>query len=219
MRSSHRVSLAALVVTAASAFAVAGVVAQPAPPPPNPAQVHEHMQRWLEDRAVRLDSRLAGLKAALKLTPDQEKLWTPFEQAVRDLAALGKAHLEAMMARVEKAASESGGPNAAPPPPPPPMERLDAMATRLTEAGAALKKVADAGKPLVAALSDQQRRAFDLLSRELVMMGHGPRGMGPMMGGARGGPGPMMGPGPHGPRPGMGPPPPPDADDDDDNVE
>ena len=33
-----------------------------------------------------LDARLAGLKAGLRLTPDQEKLWGPFEAAVRDFA-------------------------------------------------------------------------------------------------------------------------------------
>ena len=45
-----------------------------------------------------LDAHLAGMKAALKLTPDQEKNWAPFEAAVRDAA---KARVDAMHAMRE----------------------------------------------------------------------------------------------------------------------
>jgi hypothetical protein len=41
-----------------------------------------------------------------------------------------------------------------------PLDRLDAVANGLSEVGAALKKVADAGKPLYASLDDQQKRVF-----------------------------------------------------------
>ena len=44
-----------------------------------------------------------------------------------------------------------------------PLDRLDAVANRLTEVGAALKKVADSGKPLYASLDDQQKRIFGFL--------------------------------------------------------
>jgi hypothetical protein len=59
-----------------------------------------------------------------------------------------------------------------------PLDRLDAVANRLTEVGDVLKKVADAGKPLYASLDDQQKRVFGFLAREMIRMDH-PGGMGP----------------------------------------
>src|SRR5437868_14998613 len=49
---------------------------------------HEHMRMSPEDRAAFADARIAAVKAGLKLTPDQEKLWPPVEAAVRDFAKL-----------------------------------------------------------------------------------------------------------------------------------
>src|SRR5258706_7306532 len=49
---------------------------------------HEHTRMSPEDRAAFTDARIAAVKAGLKLTPDQEKLWPPVEAAVRDLAKL-----------------------------------------------------------------------------------------------------------------------------------
>jgi hypothetical protein len=54
------------------------------------------------------------------------------------------------------------------------------MATRLSDVGAALKKVADSAKPLYAGLDDQQKRMFGFLSREMMMMGRGQHGLAPM---------------------------------------
>src|SRR5271156_5432069 len=55
------------------------------------AQHHEwfhHARMSPEDRAAFADARIAAVKAGLKLTPDQEKLWPPVEAAVRDFAKL-----------------------------------------------------------------------------------------------------------------------------------
>ena len=41
-----------------------------------------------EDRAAFLDARLAALHAGLELTADQDKLWPPVEQALRDFSKL-----------------------------------------------------------------------------------------------------------------------------------
>src|SRR5271169_1405580 len=53
----------------------------------------------MDDRGFMLDAKLAGMKAALQLTPDQEKLWAPFELAVRDAA---KARRDAMREKRER---------------------------------------------------------------------------------------------------------------------
>jgi hypothetical protein len=63
-----------------------------------------------------------------------------------------------------------------------PVERLDRLANRLSEAGAALKKVADAAKPLYDSLDEEQKRIFGFLSREMMRMRHHGMGMGIGMG-------------------------------------
>jgi hypothetical protein len=92
-------------------------------------------------------------------------------------------HMEEMMARMhdmragddmEKEGGEFGEGMS-------PIGRLDRLASRLSEAGAALKKVADAAKPLYDSLDEQQKRVFGMLSREMMHMGHHgmEMGMGP----------------------------------------
>src|ERR1700677_503611 len=51
---------------------------------------HEHMRMHVspEDRAAFADARIAAVHAGLKLTADQEKLWTAVETAARDFAKL-----------------------------------------------------------------------------------------------------------------------------------
>src|SRR5665213_1531398 len=49
---------------------------------------HDHVRMSPEDRAAFTDARIAAVKAGLKLTPDQDKLWPPVETAVRDFAKL-----------------------------------------------------------------------------------------------------------------------------------
>src|SRR6202166_5466247 len=49
---------------------------------------NDHVRMNPEDRAAFADARIAAVKAGLKLTPDQDKLWPPVEAAVRDFAQL-----------------------------------------------------------------------------------------------------------------------------------
>src|SRR5260370_360950 len=72
--------------------------------------------RWrpnAEDAAAFTDARIAGLKAGLKLTPDQEKNWPAVEAAIRDLA---KDRADRTKARMERMAAlreaRRGGDNA-----------------------------------------------------------------------------------------------------------
>jgi LTXXQ motif family protein len=183
MKSYFLGSLATLFL--ASALAVgsgAAAIAQDNAAPPS----MRWMERWAADHEALLDAKLAGLNAGLKLTPDQEKLWAPFEAAVREAAKMRMEHLQGMMERMDKMRSmDMGGDmNMEEGQPMSPIDRLDIMASRLTQAGDALKKVADAGKPLYASLDDSQKRIFGFLARELMMMGHGPGMMahGGMMG-------------------------------------
>ena len=55
-----------------------------------------------DDLKAFTDARIAALKAGLQLTPDQEKNWAPFEQALRDLANVHLQHVEAREAGGEQ---------------------------------------------------------------------------------------------------------------------
>jgi zinc resistance-associated protein len=95
----------------------------------------------LEDRAAVVDARIAEHKAALKLTPDQEKNWPAYEAALRKLARL----------RVERYQEQK---------PANPVELLRQRAEDLSSASAALKQLADAEEPLLNSLDDTQKRLF-----------------------------------------------------------
>jgi hypothetical protein len=133
----------------------------------------ERMQHWAADHQALLDAKLAGLKAGLKLTPDQEKLWEPFEAAVRDAAKMRMEHTRAMMEGMRGMMGEDAERRS-------PVDRIEMMAAHMSEAAAALTKIADAAKPFYASLDDSQKRIFGWLGRELLMMGHGHPGMGMM---------------------------------------
>ena len=107
----------------------------------------ERMQQWAADHAAMMDARLGGMKAALKLTPDQNPLWEAFENAVRGRV---KAHMDDMRQMMESGERMS------------PVERMDAMAGIMARRADALKMIAQAAKPLYGNLDDTQKRKFGL---------------------------------------------------------
>jgi hypothetical protein len=133
----------------------------------------ERMQHWAADHQALLDAKLAGLKAGLKLTPDQEQLWGPFEAAVRDAAKMRMEHMRAMMDRMRGMMGEDAERRS-------PVDHIEMMASHMSEAASALTKIADAAKPFYASLDGSQKRIFGWLGRELLMMGQGHPGMGMM---------------------------------------
>ena len=109
------------------------------------------------------EARLAGLKAGLMLTPEQEKNWPAFEQAARDF---GKLRLDRVSAMRNATPTDD------------PAARLNQRATAMMETGVAMKKLAEATDPLYKSLDDSQKRRFAMLSRlggPRGMDGHGPR--------------------------------------------
>jgi hypothetical protein len=95
------------------------------------------------DAAAVLNARLIALKTVLELTPEQEKLWTPFEASIRATEAAAAARSKLRQQGV------------------PPSDFLDVLeriadseATRAAE----LKSLVSTGRPLVASLSDVQKR-------------------------------------------------------------
>ena len=100
------------------------------------------------------DARIAALKAGLQLTPDQEKNWPPFEQALRDMVQL---RIQRMQARQAAGDQQQGTP----------FDRLSQSADNMAKASAALKKIADTGAPLYQSLNDDQKNRFVMLAHVL----------------------------------------------------
>jgi zinc resistance-associated protein len=148
-------SLAAL-VSAGATYAIAQN--QPAPSSNGwRAERMERMERFArEDMPALTDARIAGIKAGLKLTPDQEKLWPPVEQSMRDMAG---QRAEGMKRWREARATRVQGTT------PDLMEGLDRMVDGLKRRTDNLSKLRDAAKPLYATLDERQKRILPSLIR------------------------------------------------------
>ena len=171
MKRTLLVALAAFTISA-SAFSLTVAAAESDQQPSRAERMHQ----MAEDRQAMLDAKLAGMKAGLQLTADQEKLWAPFELAVKDAA---KARMDAMRQMMQ--AHEQGERMS-------PVDHLQAMADHLSRAAEDVKKIADAAKPLYGSLDDSQKHKFGMLGRMLMpehaeMMHH----MDGHMGGGEGG--------------------------------
>lgn len=102
-----------------------------------------------EDDLAYLEARIAALHAGLRLAPEQERIWPPFEQAYRDMANLGS----------ERVASPDG------PGGQDPASRLQGRADALIKRGTVLKRLAEATAPLWRSFDEAQRRRFMVLAR------------------------------------------------------
>ncbi|NIX78264.1 Spy/CpxP family protein refolding chaperone [Microvirga terricola] len=108
-----------------------------------------------EDMDAFRDARIAALHAGLKLTPDQEKLWPPVEDAIRNLAKVHREHMKLMM---EGGIADEDAPR-----------RIKALADRLSQSADALRKLADAATPLYATFDDAQKRRLRVLVHGMGM--------------------------------------------------
>jgi hypothetical protein len=113
------------------------------------------------DRNTLTDMRVDLVKAALQLTPDQEKLWPPVESAIRARAEDRKARVAKIQETVGRRADES---------------RADVMRNRdpiaflqrrseaLAQRSADLDKLAEAWQPLYKTLTPEQRQRMAALA-------------------------------------------------------
>jgi hypothetical protein len=122
--------------------------------------------RWrpsAEDVQALTDARIAGLKAGLKLSAEQEKHWPAVEAAIRDLAKQRSDRMTEFADRraARRDAATSGNAAAAPDT----IDRLRRGADAMNAMSTSLKKLADAAEPLYNSLDDGQKRRFGLLLR------------------------------------------------------
>ena len=122
---------------------------------------HQHRHLSADDVNAFADARIAALKAGLELTPDQDKNWPSFEQALRNMVQL---RVQRIQARQAAATQGTQTPNANTTNP---FDRMSNRADAMTKRGAALKQIADAGAPLYQSLDDAQKARFTMLARIL----------------------------------------------------
>lgn len=160
------------------------------------AQKHDHgaaSSGMSDDTRARLqEGKLAGAKAALKLTAEQEKLWEPVEAQIRAAhKERDDHHAHHQKMREERQKQRAEGKDVAPDM----IARLDMMSEHMAERAVRIKAFTEAFKPFYASLSDDQKKVLRPLSRDVMpFMGRGGMGRGGhKMGGMKMGKGGMGG--------------------------
>jgi hypothetical protein len=100
--------------------------------------------------AGRLEAGIARFKAALRLTPAQERHWPRVEAALRAVASEGDR---------QQVADASGNPGF--------LRRVGTRATELAMSAASMRKLVSAARPLVNSLDEGQKREAISLARAM----------------------------------------------------
>jgi zinc resistance-associated protein len=107
-----------------------------------------------EDIEAFADARLAALHAGLKLSGDQERMWPPVEEAIRNLTRLRREHFRAWRESRDQPRDDLPA-------------LLRSMADRQGARAEALRRLADAAAPLYATFDEGQKRRLRLLARHM----------------------------------------------------
>jgi hypothetical protein len=97
------------------------------------------------------DARVGMIKAALQLTPEQEKYWPAVEDAIRTRSKNRQARLERVAELRDSGPMEALRDRS-------PIELMQRRAEALTQRAADIKKEADAWEPLYKTLSQDQKK-------------------------------------------------------------
>jgi hypothetical protein len=110
------------------------------------------------------DARITLVKAALQLTPEQEKHWPAIEAAIRARAKDRQTRIEGDVRTIgerrENPIDAIRDRN--------PVEFMQRRAEALDQRGADLKKLADAWQPLYQTLSPEQKKRMGFLAMYVV---------------------------------------------------
>lgn len=136
----NRTLMAALLGALVIAAPAAQAQTPPAGAPPEPPAAELYSAA---DAQAVLDARILALKTVITLTPEQQKLWSPVEAAIREVAKLSAER------RADRAKA---------PPPASFVEILERIADAEAVRAKDLKTVTQALKPLVASLTPEQQR-------------------------------------------------------------
>jgi hypothetical protein len=97
------------------------------------------------------------VKRALQLTPEQEKYWAPFEEALRARSDGMHKRLAVLREHVRQRDVDL-------------FQLLRERADNLAQKGAELKKIVDAGQPLWQSLASDQKQRMHVLGRRVLGM-------------------------------------------------
>jgi len=104
------------------------------------------------------DARIGMTKAALQLTPEQQKFWPPIEEAIRARSQARFHRIAQLKSLAEQAGEREFNP----------VELMRGRAEALAERGANLKRLADAWQPLYHTLNPEQKQRMRLLAMNVV---------------------------------------------------
>jgi hypothetical protein len=177
----------ALAITLMAATVPATIVLAQQPSGDQPATENSESRRGPSPETIaRLqDGRVAMAKAALKLSPDQEKLWTPVEEKIRAGFDERRQKREAWAAkreerRADRKANDGDGKKreqvALPERFEKRSERLTKQAARITERATKAKEFAEVLKPLYATFSEEQKAVAGRVLSHFGQDGKGHRG-------------------------------------------
>lgn len=111
-----------------------------------------------EDRKALIDARIGIVKAALQLTPEQEKYWPAVEEAIRSRAKDRQERVSERAAALRDRSTLEIVKDRSP------VKFLNRRADALAERSADLKKLASAWEPLYNSLSQEQKRRMGFLT-------------------------------------------------------
>lgn len=159
-------TLAAAILLASAGtygFALAQAPAPSAPAAPAQEQGRPEARRGMsQDDFNRLvDARIASIKAGLKLSADQERLWAPVETAIRNAASQRYTRMTQFRENREQRRSADF------------MQRLEQRSTMATERAQTSSAIATALRPLWDSFSEDQKRIAPRLMREAIDGGPG----------------------------------------------
>ncbi|WP_114945017.1 Spy/CpxP family protein refolding chaperone [Microvirga calopogonii] len=139
----------------------------PAPNAPTASQdqgQQNRRPRMSQDDYNRLvDARIAAIKAGLKLSADQERLWGPVETAIRTSAADRYARMQQFRENRDQRRSMDL------------MQRLEQRSTMLNQSAQRSAALTTALRPLWDSFSEDQKRIAPRLMREAIDGGWGER--------------------------------------------
>jgi len=122
------------------------------------AQEASHARLNPTELNILTDARIGMTKAALQLTPEQQKFWPPIEEAIRARAEARVHRIAQIRSLAEQAGQREFNP----------VELMRGRAEGLTERGANMKRLADAWQPLYQTLNPDQKQRMRLLAMHVV---------------------------------------------------
>lgn len=140
-----------MIATAAALFIVGAPLAHAQQATSTPGTTPESGRLNQAEFKMLTDIRVGVIKAALQLTPDQEKLWPAVEEAIRARAETRYRRLAALGERMDQSRDID------------PVQLYRQRADVLTERAAGLRKLADAWQPLYQSLTPDQKTRLRLV--------------------------------------------------------